>query len=167
MPNFEDFSLFDGNYLRRSHFNEAAITALQRGQGEAGRLGATALDARLALVGLMSDDTNLAAKMVRQLGQTPERIGYAARTLFHEPPFDTDAQATPHADLPIPEELRQLCRLAVDEAMRMGARTVGPEHLLLAMTRDDDHSAGQLLKQAGVTLERARHVLRIVLGEPS
>ena len=49
----------------------------------------------------------------------------------------------------------------------MGARTVGPEHLLLAMTRDDEHSAGQLLKQAGIALERARHALRIVLDEPS
>ena len=166
MANFEDLSMFDGDYLRRSHFNEAAIAALQKGQGEAGRLGATVLDARLALIGLMSDDANLAAKVVRQLGLTPERIGYAARTLFHEPPFDTDAQVAAHTDLPIPEELRQLCRLAVDEAMRMGARTVGPEHLLLAMTRDDEHCAGLLLKQAGITLERARHALRIVLGEP-
>ena len=166
MSDFEDFTVVDADYLARSHMNEAAIAALRAAEVEGIRIGASALDDRLVLIGLMAGDTNLAAQAVRQLGETPERIRFAARALVQTPPFGDEAQLPPDTKLPVTEEVRHLCRLAVDETRRLGQRSVGPEHLLLAMTRDDEQSAAQLLKSAGLTLERVRRALHTILGFP-
>lgn len=168
MTDFEDFTVVDADYLTRSHLNDAAIAALQAGEVEGVRTGSNALDGRLALIGLMADDNNLAAKTVRQLGETPERLRFGARALMQTSVVSDESQPMPETKLPVAEEVRQLCRLAVDEAARLGPiTTIGPEHLLLAMVRDDEHSAGRLLKQAGLTLERTRRALRVVLGWPA
>lgn len=148
--------------------NDAAIAALRAGEEEGIRAASSALDDRLVLIGLMADDDNLAAQTVRQLGETPERIRFAARALVQESPLSDVPQPTPDTKLPVAEEVRKLCRLAVDEAARLAPFTsVGPEHLLLAMVRDDEQRAGRLLNQAGLTLERTRRALRVVLGWPS
>ena len=168
MSGYEDFMAVDADYLTRSYVNDAAIAALRAGEVEGIRIGASALDDRLVLIGLMADDDNLAAKAVRQLGETPERIRFAARALVQTPPFRDEPQLPPNTKLPVAEEVRQLCRLAVDEAARLASiKSIGPEHLLLAMTRDDEQSAAQLLKSAGLTLERTRSAVRVVLGWPS
>lgn len=167
MSNFEDFTVVDADYLTRFHINGAAIAALREGEIEGVRTGASALDDRLVLIGLMADDNNLAVKTVRQLGETSERIRFAARALMQNEPID-EPPLTSDIKLPVDEEVRKLCRLAVDEAARLGSITsVGPEHLLLGLARDDEHSASHLLRQAGLTLERMRRAVRVVLGWPS
>ncbi len=168
MSNFEDFTVVDADYLTRSQVNDAAIAALLAGEVEGIRTGASALDDRLVFIGLMADDDNLAAQTVRRLGETPERLRFGARALAQTAAARDDVQPTSETHLPVAEEVRTLCRLAVDEAARLGPLTsVGPEHLLLAMLRDEETSAGQLLKQAGLTLERTRRAVRVVLGWPS
>lgn len=168
MADFEDFKVVDADYLTRSHVNDAAIAALQAGELEGIRTGSTALDNRLTLIGLMADENNLAAKTVRQLGETPERLRFGARALMQTSVMLDESQPSSETQLPVAEEVRQLCRLAVDEAARLQPfTTIGPEHLLLAMVREDEHSAGRLLRQAGLTLERTRRALRVVLGWPS
>lgn len=167
MPDFDEFVVVDADFLKRSRWNDTAIAALRAGEAEGLRTGASTLDGRLVLIGLMADNTNLAAETVRHLAETPERIRFAARAVVQDPPFRDQPQPISDARLPIAEEVRQLCRLAVDEAARLAAKTVGPEHLLLAMTRTDEHSAAVLLKQAGINLDRARRALRIVIGWPA
>ena len=168
MSDFEDFTVVDANYLTRLHINDAAIAALRAGEEEGTRIGSSALDDRLVLIGLMADDDNLAVQTVRQLGETPERIRFAARALVQDAPSSDVPRLTPDTMLPVAEEVRNLCRLAVDEAARLAPITsIGPEHLLLAMVRDDEQRAGRLLNQAGLTLERTRRALRVVLGWPS
>jgi ATP-dependent Clp protease ATP-binding subunit ClpA len=46
--------------------------------------------------------------------------------------------------------------LAVDSANRLGAGEVLPEHLLLAILRDEDSKAAQFLKEQGVTADLIR-----------
>lgn len=168
MANFEDFVVVDDDYLRRSHMSDAAIAAFRVAEDEARRAGSATIGALPLLSGLMADRNNLAAQTVLHSAETPERISAAARSLLHSQSAQNQQQVAPDAQLPVAEEVRHLCRLAVDEAKRLApARSCGPEHLLLAMTRDDENSAAPLLKQAGFTLERTRRALRIVLGMPA
>lgn len=46
--------------------------------------------------------------------------------------------------------------LAVDAANRLGAGSVEPEHLLLALLRDADSQAAKMLNEKGVTIDWAR-----------
>jgi ATP-dependent Clp protease ATP-binding subunit ClpA len=167
MADFDDFTVFNADVLKSLYVNDAAIAALRAGVEEGVHTGADALDGRLTLIGLMADEANLAVKTVRHLGETPERIRFAARGLTQAPPFSEPPHLTPDIPLSIAEEVRQMFRLAGDEARRLGPwKAVGPEHLLLAMTRDDEQSVNPLLKGMGLTLERARRAVRAILGFP-
>ena len=53
------------------------------------------------------------------------------------------------------------------EALSRGDTRVGPDHILLAIVRDDDGLAVQLLKERGVTLERVRDALVAALPAPT
>lgn len=167
MSDFDDFTVVDADYLRRFHLNDAAIAALRSAEVEGIRLGANTLDSQLVLVGLMADDSNLAVKTVLHLGETPERIRAAALASFQGTQPSGESRTAFPAKLFVAEEVRDLCRLAVDEAARLGSvNSVGAEHLLLATVRADEYGSARLLKQAGMTLERTRRALRIVLGRP-
>ena len=87
MSDFEDFTVVDADSLTRLHLNDAAIAALRAGEVEGVRTGCSAIDDRLVLIGLMADDNNLAAMNVRQLGETPKRIRFAARALGQGSPL--------------------------------------------------------------------------------
>jgi len=55
--------------------------------------------------------------------------------------------------------------LAVQEARSLGHHYLGTEHLLLGVLREEGGLASQVLLQAGVTLEKAREVVKEVLAE--
>ena len=54
--------------------------------------------------------------------------------------------------------------LAVQEARSLGHHYLGTEHLLLGVLREEGGLASQVLLRAGVTLEKAREVVKEVLA---
>jgi ATP-dependent Clp protease ATP-binding subunit ClpC len=55
--------------------------------------------------------------------------------------------------------LKRIMQLASDEARRHGATSVGTEHVLLAILRDNRGTAAAVLQQAGLDVEKARTLL--------
>jgi ATP-dependent Clp protease ATP-binding subunit ClpC len=55
--------------------------------------------------------------------------------------------------------------LAVQEARSLGHHYLGTEHLLLGVLREEGGLASQVLLRAGVTLDKAREVVKEVLAE--
>ncbi len=60
-------------------------------------------------------------------------------------------------DLPLPQgltrEARRLLRGAAQEARQQGSREIRPDHILLAMARQEDCGAGELLRLCGVSAD--------------
>ena len=54
--------------------------------------------------------------------------------------------------------------MAVQEAGSFGHHYIGTEHLLLGILREEKEPGGQILRQSGVTLEKAREVVRQLLA---
>ena len=99
------------------------------------------------------------AHLLLALSREPGNVGLVLRQLGVDPEL-TEAMAlllygagTP--DLPLPqgltEEARQLLLGAAREAKRQKSREIRPEHLLLALARQEDSAAGELLQINGVT----------------
>src|SRR3954454_3099036 len=71
------------------------------------------------------------------------------------------------------ERARKVLSLAQEEAQRFNHNYIGTEHLLLGLIREADGTAGKVLAELGVDLNRVRagveHIIgrgdRIVLGE--
>jgi ATP-dependent Clp protease ATP-binding subunit ClpC len=53
---------------------------------------------------------------------------------------------------------------AIDESRTLGYNYVGTEHLVVALLREDDTVASQVLNKLGVTLEKARELVRQIKG---
>ena len=85
--------------------------------------------------------------VLRQLGVDPELTEAMAQLLY--------GTGTP--DLPLPQGLtraaRELLRLAAREARQQNCREIQPQHLLLAMARQRDCAAGELLQLNGVSAD--------------
>ncbi|HEV8572958.1 MAG TPA: Clp protease N-terminal domain-containing protein [Actinomycetota bacterium] len=62
------------------------------------------------------------------------------------------------------ERARRVVVLAQEESREMGHDHIGTEHLLLALIREQDGIAGQVLGEAGITLESARKQVEAALG---
>jgi ATP-dependent Clp protease ATP-binding subunit ClpC len=54
--------------------------------------------------------------------------------------------------------------LAVQEARFLGHHYIGTEHLLLGLLREEREPGGQVLRKSGVTLEKARELVKQLLA---
>jgi len=170
MAGFDNLDALDEGYLRRTHFNDAAVAAVQDAGAELKLRDRYDLDAPALVLGLLHDRGGVVARIIRHLGETPERVDRAVRSLVDR---STSAQVPPGSGeggakplLRLTPEVRQVFKIAIDEAMRTYAdpRFVGPEHLLLGIIRVDADDLGVVMKQAGISLERARRARDEVLG---
>ena len=67
----------------------------------------------------------------------------------------------PAGHLPLTPRCKKALELALREALHLGHKYIGTEHLLLGLVRDEDCSAAKLLAARGVDRERVRaEVLR-------
>jgi ATP-dependent Clp protease ATP-binding subunit ClpC len=64
------------------------------------------------------------------------------------------------------EQARHVVRIATEEAAAMGHVSTGPEHLLLALLRDDEGPAVLALEEQGVHYSVARRSVRRLYGQP-
>ena len=73
---------------------------------------------------------------------------------------------------PIPKEFigytpraKMVLELAYDEARRLGHNYIGTEHILLALIREGEGVAAQVLMNLGVDLDKTRNEVIKMLGE--
>jgi ATP-dependent Clp protease ATP-binding subunit ClpC len=52
--------------------------------------------------------------------------------------------------------VKKVFAFAAQEAVALGSRQVGPEHILLGLLRDGDGVAGRVLQGLGVNIEKVR-----------
>jgi hypothetical protein len=92
----------------------------------------------------LADGTSYAA-IARDLGLTRQAIHRRFRSVAEEVP--------PLLTAP---DVRRVLQYAREAAAALGAANVGSEHIVLAVLRADDLPAAELLREAGVSLDRAR-----------
>lgn len=63
-------------------------------------------------------------------------------------------------DMPLSQPAKRVLAYAAEEAERLGHKHIGCEHLLLALAREKDTLAGQLLLEQGFEIGKARDELR-------
>jgi uncharacterized protein (TIGR02246 family) len=61
-------------------------------------------------------------------------------------------------DIPLSPDCKRAIAQAAQESQRLGSRTVGCEHILMALLRQDESNAARAMKQTGITLSTVRRV---------
>ncbi len=142
-------------------FTDRARQVVTLAQDEARRLNHSYIGTEHILLGLVSDDGGVAARALTALGislgavrqQTEEIIGQGQQAVSRHIPF------TPRA--------RRVLELALREALQLGHDYIGTEHILLALVREGDGVAAQVLVKLGASLALVRETVTGLLRDYS
>jgi ATP-dependent Clp protease ATP-binding subunit ClpC len=128
-------------------FSDATRELLQRAAQTALEWGSLDLDSDHLLYAALHDD--VVRHVLEQIGGDPDAI---AAQLEEE---TEQAERTDVAPSLSPDAKAALLA-AYEESRELGASYVGPEHVLLALARDTESEAGQLLERFGITHTKLR-----------
>ena len=112
------------------------------------------------LLAIMSEGGGIAARALSQLQAQPGEVRAQIEALHpagEQPLGDSQPGMTTQG--------KESIMLAVQEARSLGHHYIGTEHLLLGLLREEREPGGQVLRKSGVTLEKAREVVRQLLAD--
>jgi ATP-dependent Clp protease ATP-binding subunit ClpC len=128
-------------------FSDATRQLLQRGAQTALEWGSLDLDSDHLLYGALQDD--VVRHVLQQLGADPDAI--AAQ-------LEEEAEKAERTDVApsLSPDAKAALLAAYEESRELGSSYVGPEHVLLALARDEEAQAGQLLQRFGISHTKLR-----------
>jgi ATP-dependent Clp protease ATP-binding subunit ClpB len=145
--------------MRLDRFTQRSQEALQAAQVAASSLQHATVEPEHLLLALLHQDEGLVPALLHRLEVQPEPL--AARL---QSTLDSWPKQLGVAEPPVGSGLRAVLMAAFDEMARLKDEYVSTEHLLLALTRQQQGEAFRLLQQAGVTPEKVYSTLEAVRG---
>ncbi|MEQ8176350.1 MAG: ATP-dependent Clp protease ATP-binding subunit [Syntrophomonadaceae bacterium] len=142
-------------------FTQRARNAVLHAQEEARQLNHPAIGTEHILLGLLKEGEGVGARALTNIGVDLEKVRTEVTLVLGQ---STESEVKPAGDLPITPRAKKVFNLAFDEARLQGVNYVGTEHLLLAVLREEEGTAGQVLLSMGVKLEEVREQVMALLG---
>lgn len=105
------------------------------------------------LLGLIQETSGIAGKVLRELDVTMESIRDEIEQFTI---FQAKEEGASKQPLQYSPRAHEIVTFAADEARKMQRKTVGTEHLLLGLLRNEDILASQILQNIGIDLPTAR-----------
>src|SRR5829696_4926887 len=128
-------------------FSDSTSALLQHAAQRAGEWGSINLDDEHLLHAALED--GVVRRVVEEVDANPDQI---RAQIEEEAERDGRVEASPELS---PEAKRALLA-AYEESRALGASYIGPEHVLLALTRDEESEAGKLLSRFGLSHTKLR-----------
>src|SRR5690348_8043196 len=126
-------------------YSESARRCVFFARYEAARFGSAQIEIEHLLLGILRIDSELA---LRLLG-SPERLDAIRDQIGKQLPAPQKGVST-SADLPLSPACRSALDLAAKESEELQHTHIGPEHLLLGISRDESSAAGRTLGENGL-----------------
>jgi ATP-dependent Clp protease ATP-binding subunit ClpC len=143
-------------------FTQRAQRSILHAQEEAREMGHPAVGTEHILLGLIKEGEGVGARSLLNLGVDLEKIREEITNVIGTQTGGWSE--VPLRELPITPRAKRVLNLAFEEAQFQGVNYVGTEHLLLALLREEDGMAAQVLKSMGIRLEAVREQLVMLLG---
>ena len=138
-------------------FTEKAIQVILLAQEESRRLGYNLVGSEQMLIGLILENSSWAAIVLQESGLTLS----AARTEVEK--IVGRGAGFVGAEIPFTPKAKQVLEQAIEEARQLNQDYIGPEHLLLGLTRDSEGVAAQALQNLGIDLAQVRtRMIRLI-----
>jgi ATP-dependent Clp protease ATP-binding subunit ClpC len=140
-------------------FNDQSIKVIMIAQQEARNLGHRQVGLELLLIGVIAQSDNAAAKVLKEGGLT-------LLTVLEEVERLTGRGSIRLSDeLPFSSEAKQVLDQALQVAKQLGQSYVGPEHLLLALLKDEASVVARVLRNQGIDPGEVRKSTIRAIGE--
>ncbi len=145
--------------MRLDRFTERSQEALQAAQTAASSLQHPTVEPEHLLLALLNQEEGLVPALLRRLEVQPETLAARLQSILDARPKQIGV-----AEPTVGTGLRTVLMAAFDEMARLKDEYVSTEHLLLAITRQQQGEAARMLQQAGVTPEKVYSTLEAVRG---
>jgi len=141
------------------HFTDKAIKSVMLAQEEARRLGQSLVGTEQILLGLIGEKRGIAAIVLAEMGVTLEKARNSVEQILGR------GSGLVPAELPFTPKAKRIFEQSFQEARQLGHNYIGPEHLLLAITREKEGVAAKVMQDLRVDPAQVRTNLIRALGE--
>jgi ATP-dependent Clp protease ATP-binding subunit ClpC len=128
-------------------FSDSTSALLQRAAQRAGEWESPNLDDEHLLHAALED--GVVRRVVEEVDADPDQI----RAQIEE---EAERDGRPEVSPELSPEAKRALLAAYEESRALGASYIGPEHVLLALTRDEESEAGKLLSRFGLSHTKLR-----------
>ena len=142
-------------------FTDQSRKVLALASEEARRYNHTGVGTEHLLLAIMNEGESIAARVLLQLRVQEDEIRKQIEKLH---PEEHD-HAVVAGMIGMTVQGKKGIECAVQEARGFDHHYLGTEHLLLGLLREEEGLGGQALRQAGVTLEETRELIKQMLAE--
>jgi ATP-dependent Clp protease ATP-binding subunit ClpC len=139
-------------------FSERARQVVVMAQEEARALRHNYIGTEHLLLGLLREDSGVAAQVLESLGVTVEEVRAQVAEIVGEGDEVTTGQ------IPFTPRAKKVLELSLREALSLGHNYIGTEHLLLGLARENDGVAARILLDFGANAETIWHRVTAVLA---
>jgi len=131
-------------YFMFKHFTQRAINVIGLAQEEAYRLGHNFVGTEQILLGLIAEESGVAAKTLKSLGITLATVRIEVEKIIGR------GSSRVGTEIPFTPRCRRMLERAMVEARQLGHQHVDTEHLLLGLIQDEEGLAASIFKTLGV-----------------
>ena len=143
-------------------FTEASKQVIVLAQDEARRLEHSYIGTEHLLLGLTREETGVAATVLASFGLTVENVRARVAQMVGQGDEVTTGQ------IPFTPRAKKVLELALREALALGDKYVGTEHILLGIVRENEGVAVRILLDYDADAEKIRNeVLRTLSESPA
>jgi hypothetical protein len=140
-------------------FTDRARGVIVLAQEEARARNHNYLGTEHILLAIIREGEGVAAKVLESLGISLDAVRQQVEGIIGQ------GQQAPPAHIPFTPRAKKVLELSLREAVQLGHRYIGTEHLLLGLIREGDGVAAQVLVKLGAALDRVRQqVIHLLHG---
>jgi len=149
-------------------FTDQSRRAVVLAQEEARRLGHDYIGTEHLLAGLRLEERGAAAQALKSAGVSRDAILQEIETIAGQGPEPGAGQGHPSGHIPFTPQAKKVLELSLRESMQLGHEYIGTEHILLALAREGEGVAAQVLTALGAGEEqiRAKVIQTLTRAEP-
>lgn len=141
------------------HFTNTAIAVIMKAQEEARRLRHNFVGTEQLLLGLMKEESTVSARVLSEFGVDLENARSEVEAIIGR------GSGSVPPEIPFTPKVKQVFEQAFQEARKMDAAYIEPEHLLLSLTQNTESVAYRVLTNLGVDPAKLRTRIIKELGE--
>jgi ATP-dependent Clp protease ATP-binding subunit ClpC len=141
------------------HFTNTAIAVIMKAQEEARRLRHNFVGTEQLLLGLMKEESTVSAQVLKEFGVDLDNARAEVEAIIGR------GSGSVPPEIPFTPKVKQVFEQAFQEARKLDAAYIEPEHLLLSLTHNTESVAYRVLTNLGVDPAKLRTRIIKELGE--
>ncbi|MBP6978060.1 MAG: ATP-dependent Clp protease ATP-binding subunit, partial [Lentimicrobiaceae bacterium] len=142
-------------------FSQRVKDVLTYSREEAIRLGNEYIGVEHLLLGMIRDGAGLAIQILNYLGADINEIRYRIEQAI----INKGVRTVQNDNLPLIKQAERALKLTYLEARIFQSETIGTEHLLLAILKDEDNLVSKTLKRYGIDYESVKSEIKAIISD--